>query len=462
MKAQIIPYIYTSNTQNYYNKKVLFHYNPDSISFEASDSQPRNINGQRVINKLFKRSLCKCNFEKLEGAQKGLKSFEGLSMKQIAIALTDLHAINMISGCTRHCLHCYANAQPIIKRGNYEDLLQLCNDIKELENRTGAKPCKHHGQGYTNLSFDADGLDCHLFDQNGKKYDYIDIAKLLYNSTGYKPVFDTNGWDTQEKQKIAEEYVQKLLIDENFKNFCQINISINPFNPKYIKAIKSGYPVEKLYAPFKKVIVDDELIDNTSEDLKKAQKLYTNYIKNTANVLMTFKPLIKTNNLGLIIRVLDNDITNMQGFRIEDFSKTLSHIYQELSLNYMCGELTEDELKYFEDKLSTVENRIFTSGRMETFYKVTNNGKLDGIEKIDSEREASKERLKKIKTTKELSSGNLRYLKMISQDGKVYLYDNYAIIPTDIQLKISNNNVDKPFQIPIEDFKLTEDMFDFI
>ena len=51
---------------------------------------------------------------------------------------------------------------------------------------------------------------------------------------------------------------------------------------------------------------------------------------------------------------------------------------------------------------------------------------------------------------------------MISQDGKVYLYDNYAIIPTDIQLKISNNNVDKPFQIPIEDFKLTEDMFDFI
>ena len=51
---------------------------------------------------------------------------------------------------------------------------------------------------------------------------------------------------------------------------------------------------------------------------------------------------------------------------------------------------------------------------------------------------------------------------MISPDGKVYLYDNYSIIPTDIKLKTSIENTDKPFQIKTEDFKLTENIFDLI
>ena len=184
----------------------------DSVNFtglfnKKEDTPKNNVNGakletQRLLNKLFNKKLCDTNFEQLEGAQEGLKTFEDLSMKQIAFALTDLHSINMISGCTRHCLHCYANAQPFIKRGSYEDLKQICDDIKELQNRTGAKSCYHNGQEYINISFDADALDCHLFDKDGNKHDFVDIAKLIYKSTGYKPVFDTNGWSTKEKQQI--------------------------------------------------------------------------------------------------------------------------------------------------------------------------------------------------------------------------------------------------------------------
>ena len=449
-------------------KKINNHvltYPVDTVSFKSKPNFAKSFITQRLFNKVFNRKLCDCNLEKLEGIQNGLKTFDGLSMKKIAIALTDLHAINMVSGCTRHCLHCYANAQPFLKRGSYEDLKQICDDIKTLSERTGAKSCHHHGQGYINISFDADALDCHLFDKQGNKYDYIDIAKLIYESTGYKPVFDTNGWDTIEKQKIAEEYVEKLIKDDNYKNFHQINISINPFNPKYVKALKSGYPVEQLYKPFEKVILNPNVKnkeENIPEDFKKAQELYTKYVKNTARVLLTFKPLIEKDKLNVIIRALNDEILNMKGYRSEDFSKTISHIYTELYFDKMCGNLSGKEFSYYEKILSSMDNRIFTSGRMEKFYKVSNKGKLDGIENIDTDRTASQERLKKIKKAGILSAGQLRYLRMICPDGKVYLYDNYAIIPTDIQLKTSIEKTEKPFQIKVEDFEISGKMFDII
>ena len=435
----------------------------DSVTFTSKDTEKSQFKTQRFFNKLLNKKLCNANLDKLEGAQEGLKTFNGLSMKQIAFALTDLHSINMISGCTRHCLHCYANAQPFIKRGSFEDLKQICDDIKELGDRTGAKPCYHHGASYINISFDADALDSHLFDKDGNKHDYVDIAKMIYESTGYKPVFDTNGWNTKEKQKIANDYVEKLVENDNYKNFHQINISINPFNPKYVKAVKSGYDVDDLYMPFKKVVLNPDVPDpdeTLPEDFKKARDMYTSYVKETANTLVTFKPLLKADNFGLIIRALSNDVSQMKGFRTEDFAKTLRHINNELAICRMCGQITEEEHSKYCEELSSVSNRMFTSGRMEKFYKVSNKGSLQDIEMIDITRVDSKERLDKIKANNKLSAGKLRYLKMISADGKVYAYDNYAIIPTDIQLKTSVNNIQKPFQIGIADFTLTEDMID--
>ena len=443
-------------------QKPIYGNGLDRVSFKAGKEKQIGKT-QKFVNKLFNRKLCECDFGKLDGIQNGLKSFEGLSLKQVAMALTDLHSMNMISGCTRHCLHCYANAQPFVKRAPYEDLKQICDDIKELQNRTGLKVCHHHGQAYINVGFDADALDCHLFDKNGKKHDFVDLAKLVYESTGYKPVFDTNGWDTKEKQEIAEFYIKKLLEDDNYENFYQINISVNPFNPRYVKALKSGYDANILYRPYTKVVfaTDDNKEDNTPQELIKAQELYTKYVQNVANTLLTFKPLIKTGKLGLIVRALDNNIDNMQGFRVEDFATTLKHITSELYFRYQFrGDLTKEEFDFYVDNLSRVSTRLFSSGRMEKFYKVTNNRSLSGIEKIDSERTESEARIEAIKKEKKLSAAKLRYLKMISPDGRVFLYDNYAIIPTDVQLKTSQSKIEKPFQIGVENFVVTEDIVD--
>ena len=442
---------------------IIRNYRP--ISFKGHSDALRYAQRTKFINKIFNKKLCDLNFEKLEGIQQGLKTFEGLSLKQIAFALTDLHSINMISGCTNHCLHCYANAQPFIKRYPFEDLLQICNDVKELRNRLGVNPVHHHGQPYIDCSFDADALDCYLLDKNGGKHDFIEIAKVMKDGFGYKPVFDTNGWKSndKEKQATAEEYVRKLMQDENYKNFHQINISINPFRPQYVQAVNSEFNPDELYRPIRKVGSEYEQEEaSLSEDYKKARDRYTQYIKDTANVLLTFKPLLNTKKLHVIIRVLDNSIEEMKGFRLNDFTPTIIHIMQELNLRAHFGMLTKKEFKQYVDILNNYSTRMFTSGRMEKFYKTKNPEKFSMINRIDKDREIAEQNYDRIKVYEKLSAANMRYLKMITPDGKVFLYDNYSIIPTDIQLKTSTPDIKKPFQIPVKDFIVTEKMVDLI
>ena len=447
---------------------IIRNYRP--ISFKGHSDALRYAQRTKFINKIFNKKLCDLNFEKLEGIQQGLKTFEGLSLKQIAFALTDLHSINMISGCTNHCLHCYANAQPFIKRYPFEDLLQICNDVKELRNRLGVNPVHHHGQPYIDCSFDADALDCHLYDKEGQKHDFIEIAKIMKDALGYSPVFDTNGWGTgvnkgvnADKQAAAEEYVRKLMQDENYKNFHQINISINPFRPQYVQAVNSEFNPDELYRPIRKVGSEYEQEEaSLSEDYKKARDRYTQYIKDTANVLLTFKPLLNTKKLHVIIRVLDNSIEEMKGFRLNDFTPTIIHIMQELNLRAHFGMLTKKEFKQYVDILNNYSTRMFTSGRMEKFYKTKNPEKFSMINRIDKDREIAEQNYDRIKVYEKLSAANMRYLKMITPDGKVFLYDNYSIIPTDIQLKTSTPDIKKPFQIPVKDFIVTEKMVDLI
>lgn len=447
---------------------IIRNYRP--ISFKGHSDALRYAQRTKFINKIFNKKLCDLNFEKLEGIQQGLKTFEGLSLKQIAFALTDLHSINMISGCTNHCLHCYANAQPFIKRYPFEDLLQICNDVKELRNRLGVNPVHHHGQPYIDCSFDADALDCHLYDKEGQKHDFIEIAKIMKDALGYSPVFDTNGWGTgvnkgvnADKQAAAEEYVRKLMQDGNYKNFHQINISINPFRPKYVQAVNSEFNPDELYRPIRNVGSEYEQEEaSLSEDYKKARDRYTQYVKDTANVLLTFKPVLDSKKLHVIIRVLDNSIEEMKGFRLNDFTPAIIHIMQELNLRAHFGMLTKKEFKQYVDILNNYSTRMFTSGRMEKFYKTKNPEKFSMINRIDKDREIAEQNYDRIKVYEKLSAANMRYLKMITPDGKVFLYDNYSIIPTDIQLKTSTPDIKKPFQIPVKDFIVTEKMIDLI
>lgn len=469
----IAKYSIKNNINNTYTKKTnqqklklsSFYEDKFAPSFNGYQEALAYAKKSKFKNRLLNKKLCNLNFEKYEGIQKGLKTFEGLSLKQIAFALTDLHSINLITGCKNHCLHCYANAQPFIKQYPFEDLVQICNDITELKNRLGVSPTYHHSLSYTDCSFDSDALDCHLFDKNGNKHDFVEIAKLMKENLGAAPVFDTNGWKRKdkEKQKIAEEYVEKLLKDDNYKNFYQINISINPFRPEYVRVLKSGYSLDELYQPIRKVGDDFEQEEaSLSDDYKKYRDLYTSYVKDVANILITFKPLLKTKKLQAIIRVFDNNIEEMKGFQTKDFIQTIKHIAQELFFRTYLGSLNQKELKDYTNILGNFSNKIFTTGRMEKFYKLKNTSNLDLINRIDPLREVSVSNYNKIKTNKKLSAANMRYLKMISADGRVYLYDNYSIIPTDIKLNLSTKEIKSPFKIPVKDFVVTEDMIDLI
>jgi hypothetical protein len=105
---------------------------------------------------------------------------------------------------------------------------------------------------------------------------------------------------------------------------------------------------------------------------------------------------------------------------------------------------------------------LFSSGRMEKFYKVKHNNSLEGIEQIDNLRERADNNFQKLKYSNKMSSLDFLYLKMINSDGKVYLYDNYSIIPTDIQLKTDNKPLKTPFWIKLKDFVVKTDMLDII
>ena len=437
-----------------------------TLNFKGFKEASEYAQKTRFKNKILDKKLCDLDLERLEGLQQGLKSFEGCSMRQIAFALTDLHSINMVSGCHNHCLHCYANSQPYVKRYPFEDFQQLCSDIKELRARLGVNPVHHNGNPYIDCYFDSDALECYLFDKNGKKHDIVDLAGIVKDSLEYKSVFDTNGWprSDEKKQAAAEELVQKLLKDKNYKNFYQINVSINPFSPKYIAALKSGYPAQNLYSPIRKV--GDEFLEEEAalpEDFKKARDKYTQYIKDTANVLYTFKPLFKKAGAGLIIRYLEDDIDGMKGFQREDFAYVLRDIASALYFGYgIQGLISKKEMKMYVELLSRGSSDIFAAGRMEKFYKVKNPSDFSAIKRIDPERANSKMNFEELVEKKKVSAAQVRYLKMIAPDGKVYMYDNYSVIPTDIRFKTSTPELKRPFNIPVKDFTVTEEMMDII
>ena len=105
---------------------------------------------------------------------------------------------------------------------------------------------------------------------------------------------------------------------------------------------------------------------------------------------------------------------------------------------------------------------LFSSGRMEKFYKTKHHGSLYGIEDIDKGREDSVRNFAKLILKEKTSAMNAAFLKMINSDGKVYMYDNYVIIPTDIKLNTGNKELKRPFWIEVKDFVVKTDMIDRI
>ena len=180
------------------------------------------------------------NAKKLEGIQSGIPIFENLSMAQIIQIAKNKIEFVIKRGCSNMCTHCYADAKPEIynrlrdKTTNilFEDAFNFFNGFKELSKRLNFNILGYKGE-YTTLFHDADASSIFLKDKSGKVFDYLDLASKINELTNSPVLFDTSGWNIQDKvtQKRMEALVDKAKNgDYKFVEFNQkakINYAIN-------------------------------------------------------------------------------------------------------------------------------------------------------------------------------------------------------------------------------------------
>ena len=463
--------------------KLVRYTNPsqaDSISFSGQQQgndeyiqAQKYANRMKILNFFIPQDLRDYNLHKLEGVQNGIKIFENLNMKEISFMFENLHAITAKRGCSNQCLHCYAGALPAgkehdnyINKMPFETFVEVTDGLKELRKRLGITPNIYDGEHYTDLYYDADCMEIVLYDKNGKEHDLPELIDRYYNATGSQSVFDTSGWNHQnpKMQARAEKYVKYLTDYDNSEKFYQINLSLSPFNALYAKAIELGYNPKNFTAGIPVEALSEQNLD-------KGEKLYRIYIDRMANMLFTFTPLLGNPNFSIIARPLDNSEKNMKNFTLDDYNLIKKHILDTLYSKYLIDAKTD---KKYVNKKSQIPNLIFEysillnsydtdlifSGRFKDLYIKRNPGQnIDDIENKFKNVTRFKNSFNTFKQNKDLDKTGVKYLKIIDANGKLYLYDGFRFLPTELQLNISTKDKTTPeFSPEPEDFIITKEM----
>lgn len=464
--------------QNVYIPKYNFKSTHDSVSFSGCNKEDDNYYDAKKYAlriKLYKHfipcELKNFNLDKLDGIQKGIKVFDGLTMKDISFMFHELDSIAVKRGCSNQCLHCYANAMPAgkeeensINKMPFEDYKAITDGLKELKSRIGISPIS--AKTYPVLFYDSDCMETTLYDKNGKEHDFTELCDMFYEATDHQTVFDTVGWHykSPKMQERAEKYVNYLRNNEH--KFYQINISLNPFNKIYAKALELGFNPNTYY-------ISKE--NNTPENaqIAKGKALYDSYILRMANVLYTFTPLLNNNNFSIIERPVENSQVKMKNFTEDEFKVTTNHILQKLHSLYEAD--LSGEQKYIKSNAQLksnineysriINNKIDTdlmmSGRLLELYKERKvfSSQKD-IEKAHKSIKRSNENYERIKICNRLDASDTNYIKIIDANGDLYMYDGYNTIPTEIALNISTKNQKTPelYPKPKRDFIVTRDI----
>lgn len=394
------------------------------------------------------------------------KVFEGMTKKEIDFILDKLSIIATTRGCPNRCLHCYASAQPIqqerenfVSRMPYEDYVNLINSISNIKYENGEFKTGRFKN--INMYFDSDCMELGLFDKSGKFHDFTDLHKVYFSATGDYTLFDTAGWNYKQPkmQERAEKYVDYLF--NNKDKFYQINLSLSPFSPLYAKAMEYGYNPQKYSAT------------KLSEPPKtNGEKLYREYIERTANMLFTFTPLTNISNFGILVRPTDNKEKNMQEFSVNAYKTTRLNVLNRLYQRYkedLAGEqkyIKSEEtamfyLQKYMDLMNFYETTLVGVGRYKDLYESRN----PNMTEKEKEKHFSLMQ-EKVKTYEELKENpnaeiiHKNFRKFINTDGRVYLFDTYHLIPTELQVKLSTNGKATPALTPkpVEDFVITREM----
>lgn len=420
------------------------------ISFGSNDRDKIEIYLKKQKKKFTQNSVSYKNINlydlnKLEGIQKDIEIFENLSMKQIKLLANNMTEIALQRGCHNMCCHCYAEAMPPsykwednkINKIDFDDFNNLCNGFKELNKRLGFNILNSSNNEYNTLFHDSDSAFIYLKDKNGKTYDYLDLAKMLYDVSGKEILFDTAGWNIQDK--VTQDRIEKLVSkainskDYDFLRFC---ISINPFHALYNKAVKyqKSHNVEK---------------ENFFKEI---------YTTRMANVLFTMSPLIKDNKLEFIARALDNNTKNADGYREKDLIEIYKDILEKLEVLYINDfnssnpkiikkkDDIENNLKYIKEGIEEINTNLGYSGRLK---KLVQENKKSKITKLAKENEFNNP----LKAAHSFKEG------LIDINGKFYLTNWYETYPTDIELNYKNKGkITAPISPYLRSEKITKGM----
>lgn len=372
----------------------------------------------------------------LEGIQKGTM-FEHLTLPQIEFLVRNLCSIIVQRGCDNGCIYCYADAKTpyymkthnLLNKIDFDEYENLINDFKKLNERFGFNIfgpswLKEDSYNYHTLFFDSDGSKIYL-EKDGKTFDYADLAKMLNNVTDCAVIFDTAGWNVNDKitQQRMENLVHKVINNRDFNFIKYYNISINPFNGIYNRAVEL----------------------KQEGKIEKYQRLREIYTDRMANTIFTFSPIIDMNDyygssrprLNFIIRALDNS-SGLENYTESEILSLCNDIFKKVEILY------EKDLN--SDSPKVIKNPAQKEKYLEYFKKlIWVDTELDLTnEKLLNKLNKSKLNKRKLKdlyddtarklnsTTDELPTG------ILDVNGNFYLSNDAITYPTNIYLEYKN------------------------
>ncbi len=439
MNINSINGIQYSNLQNYKCNNRL-HYakysalTKDTLSFGQSAKIPPKV--LKYLKQVNEKHLIFYDIEKLEGLQNGIEIFKGLSFPQIYYLISKLNGVITKRGCINNCIHCFADAKPpfymkshhLIDKIDFEDYENFCNGFKELNQRLGFTAFEQtfiDSPETKALFYDSDSSMIYLQDKNGKTYDYADLSKMMHEATGNLVLFDTAGWNINDKitQKRMEDLVNKVSNTDEY-NFIQFFISINPFHSIYNKSVEFA----------------------ANGDKANSKKFREIYVDRMANVLYTMSPLLPKKNsckepqLRFIARVLPNNLYT-SGYMYNDLLKLFKDIINKLKNLY------DNDIRSTNPKI--VKNIWQKNKYLELcseLFKTDNNVSLSNtklVNKLKEKDEFNNYWRKVINIHLKDDPDNAKHFRFgfIDLDGRFYMTNYYETYPTNIVLNYKNKGL---------------------
>ena len=197
---------------------------------EKSLKPPKNLTFKKGFSESFVRQF--------DGAQKGIKIFEGLDILQTAIAMRNIHAIPLMRGCRNACSHCFLDAQVPIRNTDkhinsifWEDLLSFTSGIKEFKANLGKDAVYFFmGQRKMYLFWDSEVIPAKIPDLKGGFHGAAEASEKIYDALKIPFLVDTSGWPIQDKWSQTQAQELARYFKEHPEALSeQINVSLNPF-----------------------------------------------------------------------------------------------------------------------------------------------------------------------------------------------------------------------------------------